>query len=267
MRWRITVRQVPPAGRRARSRRCGRGCCRPQPRSWSSRTSSATGLHAPRRANCRVSIHNRLCLTSAAGRFHWARSSPEAGRRKLTPDGLTRYYEFHSICSMPARILAGSQRHGRFPHTYGPAAIQGLPDESPMTSAITAGSHMLLTTFRRSGEGVATPVWTVPVSDGRVGMWTGKGTGKWKRLRHDPHVTIQRCSARGATKPTDPVFEGTAEIVESGPLFDEVQARIRAKYGWQRYIVPWISRLQGRLKRDMVFGDTVVLVTVTGQRG
>ena len=131
-----------------------------------------------------------------------------------------------------------------------------------MSSEITAGSHMLLTTFRKNGEGVATPVWTVPVSDGRVGMWTGEGTGKWKRLRNNPHVTIQACSARDATKPTDPVYEGTADIVKSGPLFDEVQAKIRAKYGWQIHVVPWISRLQGRLKPGVVFGDTVVLITL-----
>jgi PPOX class probable F420-dependent enzyme len=122
---------------------------------------------------------------------------------------------------------------------------------------------MLLTTFRRSGIGVSTPVWTVPVSDGRVGMWTGAGTGKWKRMRLNPRVTIQACTARGKTRPVDPILEGTAEIVQSGPLFDEIQAKIRAKYGrWQIRIIPWISRLQGRLKGDQTFGDTVVLITI-----
>jgi len=132
-----------------------------------------------------------------------------------------------------------------------------------MTVAITSGTHMLLTTFRRSGIGVSTPVWTVPVSDGRVGMWTGAGTGKWKRMRLNPCVTIQACTARGKTRSVDPILEGTAEIVQSGRLFDEVQAKIRAKYGrWQIRIIPWISRLQGRLKGDQTFGDTVVLITI-----
>jgi PPOX class probable F420-dependent enzyme len=131
-----------------------------------------------------------------------------------------------------------------------------------MTIAITAGTHMLLTTFRKSGAGVSTPVWTVPVSDGRVGMWTGAGTGKWKRLRNNPRVTIQACTARGKTRPTDPILGGSAEIVQSGPLFDEVQAKIRVKYGLRIHIIPWISRLQGRLKADQTFGDTVVLITM-----
>ena len=76
------------------------------------------------------------------------------------------------------------------------------------TIDITSGKHMLLTTFRKSGAGVATPVWTVPVSDGRVGMWTGAGTGKYQRLRNNPHVTIQACTARGKTRPGASVLDG-----------------------------------------------------------
>ncbi|MGO9067334.1 PPOX class F420-dependent oxidoreductase [Mycobacterium sp.] len=132
------------------------------------------------------------------------------------------------------------------------------------TIDITRGKHMLLTTFRKSGAGVATPVWTVPVSDGRVGMWTGAGTGKYKRLRNNPHVTIQTCTARGKTKPGAAILDGTAEIVQAGALFDEVQASIRAKYGRLIPIVRRISRLQGRLKRGQSFGDTVVLIRIAG---
>jgi len=126
---------------------------------------------------------------------------------------------------------------------------------------------MLLTTFRKSGAGIATPVWTVPVSDGRVGMWTGAGTGKCKRVRNNPHVTIQACSARGKPKPCAAILHGTAEIVQTGALFDEVQASIHAKYGRLIPIVKRISRLQGRSKRGQSFGDTVVLITVAGPGG
>ena len=129
---------------------------------------------------------------------------------------------------------------------------------------ITRGKHMLLTTFRKSGTGVATPVWTVPVSDGRVGMWTGTGTGKYKRLRNNTHVTIQACTARGKTKPDAAILEGTAELVQAGALFDEVQASIHAKYGRLIPIVKRISRLQGRYKRGQPFGDTVVLISIAG---
>jgi uncharacterized protein len=129
---------------------------------------------------------------------------------------------------------------------------------------ITQERHLLLTTFRRTGQGVGTPVWTVPVSDGRVGMWTAAGTGKEKRLRHDTHVTVQACTARGKAKPGAPVFAGTAEIIRSGPLFNEVHANITVKYGRMIPLVRLISRLMGRLKVGQTFGDTVILITVTG---
>jgi hypothetical protein len=109
-----------------------------------------------------------------------------------------------------------------------------------MTLTITRGKHMLLTTFRRNGVGVSTPVWIVPVSDSRIGMWTAAGTGKYKRLRNNPQVT-------GA----------------AGPLFDEVQGKIHAKYGRLIPIVKRVSRLQGRFKPGQTFGDTVVLTTIT----
>lgn len=121
---------------------------------------------------------------------------------------------------------------------------------------------MLLTTFRKSGTGVATPVWTVAVSDGRVGMWTGAGTGKYNRLRNNPNVTIQACTARGKPKPGAAILDGTAETVQTGALFDEVQASIHAKYGRLIPIVKRISRLQGRYKRGQSFGDTVVLIRI-----
>lgn len=129
---------------------------------------------------------------------------------------------------------------------------------------ITSGKHMLLNTFRKSGIGVATPVWTVPVSDGRVGMWTGSRTGKYKRLRNNPRVTLQACTARGKPKPGAAVYGGTAEILQSGPLFDEVQARIHAKYGRLIPIVRRVSRLLGRYQRGQPFGDAVVLIRVAG---
>lgn len=130
---------------------------------------------------------------------------------------------------------------------------------------ITSGKHMLLTTFRKNGVGVSTPVWTVSVSDGRVGMWTAAGTGKYKRLRNDPHVTIRACTARGKTAPGAPISQGIAEITNGGALFDEVQTKIHAKYGWQIPIVKRVSRLQGRFEADQTFGDTVVLITLAGR--
>jgi PPOX class probable F420-dependent enzyme len=45
------------------------------------------------------------------------------------------------------------------------------------------------TTFRRSGEPVATPVWVAP-ENGTLVVITGDGSGEVTRLRRDPRVVL-----------------------------------------------------------------------------
>jgi PPOX class probable F420-dependent enzyme len=119
--------------------------------------------------------------------------------------------------------------------------------------------YMAFTTFRRSGEAVSTPTWVVPVSDGRIGFWTAMGSGKTKRLRNDPRVTVQASDVRGRAKSGSPVVAGTAEMVQSGRLFDEVHAKVRAKYGLMTKVSKALGALPMR-RRNLTYADTVVLV-------
>ena len=48
-----------------------------------------------------------------------------------------------------------------------------------------------LTTYRRTGAPVPTPVWVVPVMGGRLGFYTTMGTGKTKRLKHTDRVSTR----------------------------------------------------------------------------
>ena len=42
--------------------------------------------------------------------------------------------------------------------------------------------YVLLTTYRRDGRPVSTPVWWVDLGDGSFGFWTSSASGKAKRL-------------------------------------------------------------------------------------
>lgn len=111
--------------------------------------------------------------------------------------------------------------------------------------ALADETYVSLTTYRRSGEGVATPVWVVAADDGDLGVWTASESGKVKRLRHEPRVSVQPCDVRGRVRPgTEPVT-GTAEVVRSGRRYDQVQAAVDAKYG----ALARLTRLGGRLRR------------------
>ena len=130
--------------------------------------------------------------------------------------------------------------------------------------AISDEKYISLTTFRRSGDPVSCPVWVVPVSDGRIGFWTAMGSGKTKRLRNDPRVTVQPSDVRGRVIAGTEARPGAAEMVRSGRLFDEVQGRIRQKYGLMTMLTRVLATV-GRLRRQgMTYADTVVLVRLDG---
>jgi len=125
---------------------------------------------------------------------------------------------------------------------------------------LVAGKYMTFTTYRRTGEPVSSPVWVVPVSDGRVGFWTAMGTGKTKRLTHTPRVRVQPSDARGRVAPGSEALDGTAEMVRSGGFFDEVHARVREKYGVMTTVTRLLARVGPQGRKGLAYADTVVLV-------
>jgi PPOX class probable F420-dependent enzyme len=58
------------------------------------------------------------------------------------------------------------------------------------------GKYLSLTSFRRDGSAVATPVWIV-AENGHLLVETDADSYKVKRIRRDAHVRIAACDARG----------------------------------------------------------------------
>lgn len=131
--------------------------------------------------------------------------------------------------------------------------------------SIADEKYIALTTYRRSGEPVTTPVWVNAVSDGRIGFWTSMGSGKTKRMKNNAHVTVQASDARGRAKGGSTPITGTAEMIQSGPLFDEVQSKGRKKYGFMVTLSKTMGRLMGQRKSGQVYADTVVLIRLDEQ--
>lgn len=120
--------------------------------------------------------------------------------------------------------------------------------------------YVLFTTFRRSGTPVSSPVWIVPDEAGRVGFYTTDGSGKTKRLRNNPDVTLQPCDVRGRVRSGTLPVSATAEMVTSGPAFVRVKAALRRKYGVQVRMATLFGGLAMR-RKGLTYADTVVLVT------
>jgi Pyridoxamine 5'-phosphate oxidase len=73
-----------------------------------------------------------------------------------------------------------------------PHAVRHRPAPQGRPGTVTptfAGKYLSLTSFRRDGTGVATPVWFVE-ADGRLLVETDAGSCKVRRIRRNPQVTL-----------------------------------------------------------------------------
>lgn len=75
---------------------------------------------------------------------------------------------------------------------------------------IQGQKYICLTTFRKSGVGVGTPVWFAE-RDVKLYVKTRIDSGKSKRIRNNPNVRVAPCNIRG--KITGPEFAGKARIL------------------------------------------------------
>src|ERR1700723_1597623 len=81
---------------------------------------------------------------------------------------------------------------------------------------ISDEKYVASTTYRKSGVAVATQTWICALDGSRVGFWTSSASGKYKRLRNNPSITLQAADARGRVKPGSRSVKGTVELVTSG---------------------------------------------------
>ncbi len=88
------------------------------------------------------------------------------------------------------------------------------------------GNHLLLTTFRKNGDAVPTPVWYGRVGD-HLYVFSLAKAGKVKRIRNNQRVQIAACTGIGRI--TGPIMEARARIL---PKAEEIVARraLRRKY-------------------------------------
>jgi PPOX class probable F420-dependent enzyme len=128
-----------------------------------------------------------------------------------------------------------------------PAYRGGVSLPAPL-AAIGDQRFVSLTTFRKNGAPVATPVWIAPDDDTLV-VTTPADAGKVKRLRHNPRVEMRPCSRRGRVPEGAGAASGVAELVR--PEVRYVDA-LRRKYGFEYRLVTTLERLLRHGPRDRV---------------
>ena len=102
-------------------------------------------------------------------------------------------------------------------------------------SAIRGQKYISLTTLRKTGAKVPTPVWFGEDGD-KLYVMTRSDMGKTKRIRNNPKVTVAPCTMRGEV--TGPEFPASARIL---PPEEHARARqtLNGKYWMARLPLIW----------------------------
>ncbi len=112
-------------------------------------------------------------------------------------------------------------------------------------TALASEQYVLLTTMRRTGVPVGTPVWVAPHDDALV-VTTGAEAGKVKRIRHTPRVTLQACDRAGRPLEGATVVEAHATVHDDEQSMAHLDTALSAKYGGQYAAIKAMSKLRGR---------------------
>ena len=122
--------------------------------------------------------------------------------------------------------------HAHYEDTSSDSAFAALGDEQ----------YLSLTTFRKSGERVSTPMWVVRDGDALI-MFTPHASGKVKRLRNSPRVELRPCDRFGRVKDGVEPVAGMAEVLTDEDSRERATGIIRRKYGLGYRVVMGIERL------------------------
>ncbi|MEU0833480.1 PPOX class F420-dependent oxidoreductase [Streptomyces sp. NPDC056231] len=99
------------------------------------------------------------------------------------------------------------------------------------------GEYVSLTTYRKDGTPVATPVWAA--ADGEeLFIWTRSDSWKVKRIRNNSRVTVTVCDVRGRIADGAPSAEGTARLLDEAGT-RAVRGLLARKYTWKFWLVDW----------------------------
>jgi uncharacterized protein len=121
-----------------------------------------------------------------------------------------------------------------------------MPNPNPPTPYewIQHQDYVSLTTFKKSGARVSTPVWFA-TAGGKLYVYSELNAGKMKRIRNNSSVEIAPCTVRG--KVTGPTVVGAAiELSADRGVF--VHELLNRKYTWKKKIFELVASVPEKLK-------------------
>ncbi|HET6704758.1 PPOX class F420-dependent oxidoreductase [Amycolatopsis sp.] len=116
------------------------------------------------------------------------------------------------------------------------------------TDRLAAERYVVLTTFRRDGRAVPTPIWVAGRDDELV-LWSVRAAGKVKRIRNSGRVEVQACDVRGQ-KTHGAKVSGQARLLDAAET-EQARRAIARKYGIVGRVTMFFSKLRGPADRTV----------------
>jgi hypothetical protein len=114
------------------------------------------------------------------------------------------------------------------------------------SNILESGNYLSLSTKKRSGDWVSTPVWFAP-DNGHYYVFSAGNAGKIKRLRNFSESRIAACTMTGTLTGE---WQDTQAYVLDDPADQAIAlAALRRKYGLQMLAADFFSRLTGKMGR------------------
>jgi PPOX class probable F420-dependent enzyme len=110
---------------------------------------------------------------------------------------------------------------------------------------MTTAKYVALSTYRRDGTAVSTPVWFVTDGD-RLLVWTDATSGKVRRIRSNPRVGVAACDVRG--RPRSTAVMGEARVLDDS-IGPEVHRLLRRKHRIVKPIIDAWNRVSRGVRR------------------
>ena len=122
--------------------------------------------------------------------------------------------------------------------------------------AIFPGRFLSVTSFKRDGTGVATPVWSVSDGD-RLFAFTDPHSAKVRRIRRNPRVLVAPCRPNGKLR-SEPL-PAQAEVLTETADLERVHTLLIERYRISYPFVFFFYRLGRRLRHQQRVADGAVL--------
>jgi PPOX class probable F420-dependent enzyme len=111
---------------------------------------------------------------------------------------------------------------------------------------LAQSNYILLSTRKKNGDRVATPVWFAQ-DNGYYYVFSAGNAGKIKRLRNFNDVTVAPCTVTG--KPLGEALSGRAIIFDAEKDIATAHSALLKHYGWTMRMVDLGSWLTGKINK------------------